>query len=82
MSTYEFLKLKEADGIALVTLNRPPLNVLHIPMMAELNAVLETVLADANLAAFVLRPHAPPKPFTLPPQLRASLGGVADQAES
>jgi cyclohexa-1,5-dienecarbonyl-CoA hydratase len=55
MSTYEFLRLKEADGIALVTLNRPPLNVLHIPMMAELNTVLERVLGDTDAAAVVLR---------------------------
>jgi cyclohexa-1,5-dienecarbonyl-CoA hydratase len=31
------------------------LNVLNIPMMAELNTALETLLADANLAAIVLR---------------------------
>ena len=55
MSDYEFLSVDVTDGIATITLNRPPLNVLHIPMMAELNAVLETMLADANLAAIVLR---------------------------
>ena len=55
MSNYEFLELDVADGIATITLNRPPVNVMHIPMMAELNAVLETMLADADLAAIVLR---------------------------
>ena len=55
MSDYEFLSVDVTDGIATITLNRPPLNVLHIPMMAELNAVLETALADTNLAAIVLR---------------------------
>ena len=55
MSEYEFLELNVADGIATVTLNRPPLNVLHIPMMAEFNALLETLLDDGNLAAVVLR---------------------------
>ena len=55
MSSYEFLQADVAEGIATVTLNRPPVNVMHIPMMAELNTLLETTLADANLAAVVLR---------------------------
>ena len=55
MSDYEFLSVEVTDGIATITLNRPPVNVLHIPMMVELNAVLETALADTNLAAIVLR---------------------------
>ena len=55
MSDYEFLELNVADGIATITLNHPPLNVLHIPMMAELNGVLEATLADTNLAAIVIR---------------------------
>ena len=54
MSDYEFLSVEVAEGIATITLNRPPLNVLHIPMMAELNGALDVVLAD-NLAALVLR---------------------------
>ncbi|MCK4341390.1 MAG: enoyl-CoA hydratase/isomerase family protein [Phycisphaerae bacterium] len=55
MSDYEFVTVDVTDGIATITLNRPPLNVLHIPMMAEINAALEAVLADANLAAIALR---------------------------
>jgi len=55
MSTYEFLELQRADGLATVTMNRSPLNVLHIPMMAEFNAVLQPLVDDANLAALVLR---------------------------
>lgn len=54
MNDYEFLSVDVSDGIATVTLNRPPVNVMHIPMMAELNAALET-LAGANLAAIVLK---------------------------
>jgi cyclohexa-1,5-dienecarbonyl-CoA hydratase len=52
--THEFLKVDAADGIATITLNRPPVNVLNIPMMAELNGALEAVLVE-NLAALVLR---------------------------
>jgi cyclohexa-1,5-dienecarbonyl-CoA hydratase len=51
----EFLELTVADGIASITLNRPPLNVLHNPMMGELNSLLEKVLAEADLAALVFR---------------------------
>jgi cyclohexa-1,5-dienecarbonyl-CoA hydratase len=55
MSDYEFLNFAVKDGVATITLNRPPLNVLHIPMMAELNRALEPVLGDADVAAIVLR---------------------------
>jgi cyclohexa-1,5-dienecarbonyl-CoA hydratase len=55
MSDYEFLAVDVAEGVATVTLNRPPLNVLNIPMMVELNAALEAAFADGDLAAVVLR---------------------------
>jgi len=58
MDSYEFLEVKVADGIATITLNRPPLNVLHIPMMAELNSVLETVIGNADVAAIVFTAEA------------------------
>jgi len=55
MSEYEFLAVNISDGIAAITLNRPPLNVLHIPMMAEFNALLGSVLGDGDLAAVLIR---------------------------
>lgn len=55
MSNEEHIRFEVGDGIATITMNRPPLNVMHNPMMAELNQALETVLSDANLAAVVLR---------------------------
>jgi|CXWL01.1.fsa_nt_gi cyclohexa-1,5-dienecarbonyl-CoA hydratase len=55
MSQYEYFNVEVQDGVATVTMNRPPLNVLHNPMMDEFNRVLETTLADKNLAALVLR---------------------------
>jgi cyclohexa-1,5-dienecarbonyl-CoA hydratase len=55
MSKYEFLEFETVEGISTITLNRPPLNVLHIPMMGELNEALETVAADSGLAALVIR---------------------------
>jgi cyclohexa-1,5-dienecarbonyl-CoA hydratase len=54
MGAYEFIELTGADGIATITLNRPPLNVMHILMMAELNTALEGLRAG-NIAALVFR---------------------------
>jgi cyclohexa-1,5-dienecarbonyl-CoA hydratase len=55
MAEHEFFKAKTADGIATVTMNHPPLNVMHVPMMAEFNSLLELLIADAGLAAIVIR---------------------------
>lgn len=55
MGDYQFLELNVAEGIGTITLNHPPLNVLHIPMLAELNTLLEVVLGDGSLAALVFR---------------------------
>jgi cyclohexa-1,5-dienecarbonyl-CoA hydratase len=55
MSDYEFLSVETEDGIATVTLNRPPLNVLNIPMMVEINASLETLLSETDLVTILLR---------------------------
>ncbi len=55
MSRYEYFNVEVQDGVAAVTMNRPPLNVLHNPMMGEFNRLLETTLSDKNLAALVLR---------------------------
>ncbi|MEE9295636.1 MAG: enoyl-CoA hydratase/isomerase family protein [Phycisphaerae bacterium] len=55
MSEYEYFETSISDGLASVTLNRPPLNVLHIPMMAEFNTLLETLISRADLAAVVIR---------------------------
>ncbi|MEW6249917.1 MAG: enoyl-CoA hydratase/isomerase family protein [Planctomycetota bacterium] len=55
MGAYEFLEVEQSEHLATVTLNRPPLNVLHIPMLRELNDVLESLLGHPALAALVLR---------------------------
>lgn len=61
MSDYEFIRVSVDGGIATVVLQREPLNVLHIPMMAELNAALEGLISDpragsnADLACIVIR---------------------------
>lgn len=44
--SYQFIKVKSEGGMASVTLNRPPLNVLTIPMMEELVSALEWAVKD------------------------------------
>lgn len=55
MGEYEFIQFERGDGTATITLNRPPLNVLNIRMLAELNAALEAGVADRSVAAIVFR---------------------------
>ncbi len=55
MSDDGHIRLGMEDGIATVTLNRPPLNVLDMSLMAEFNALLETVVSDEGVAAIVIR---------------------------
>ncbi len=42
------------DGIGQIQLNRPPLNVLHIPMIAELESALERLAGLDSVRALVL----------------------------
>mgnify|MGYP001208115022 FL=1 len=43
MSDYKFIKSYEKDGCAWISINRPPLNVLDIPTMAEMNEAIREV---------------------------------------
>ncbi|MEE9208090.1 MAG: enoyl-CoA hydratase-related protein [Gemmatimonadota bacterium] len=49
-----FLRLDVADGVARVTLDRPPLNVLDIPMLQELDVVLAALGENDDLKLLVL----------------------------
>lgn len=55
MGHFDYIEMDTGDGIATITLNRPPLNVLHGPMMAELNAALESVVSSDDYSAVVFR---------------------------
>ncbi len=52
--SYELVKLEWSEGVARLVLNRPPLNVLNIPMMRELQAALEEVAADDQAKVVVI----------------------------
>ena len=50
--SYRFLRLERSDnGIARLVLNRPPLNVLHIPMLEEMADAFDVIGADSTLKA-------------------------------
>jgi cyclohexa-1,5-dienecarbonyl-CoA hydratase len=55
MSDYEHIATSIEGGVATITLARPPVNVLNIPMMAELNEAMESCAARTDLAAIALR---------------------------
>jgi len=50
---YKNIKYQFADGVARITLNHPPLNVLNISMMKEINGVLEGLVNETNLKLLV-----------------------------
>lgn len=52
---FAFLDLDTTDGVAVITLNRPPLNVLTIEMIRELESALDLITSDSHLKAVVLR---------------------------
>jgi cyclohexa-1,5-dienecarbonyl-CoA hydratase len=53
--TAEFLRVERPDpGVARVVLDRPPVNVLHIPMMRELDEALAELSAEPELKLLVL----------------------------
>ena len=54
-SPFEFLHVETAEAVTTITLNRPPLNILTIAMLGELEAALEMASADQQLKAVVLR---------------------------
>jgi len=50
--TYEYIECAIANGVAKITLNKEPLNVLDIPMMTEINGALDEALVQ-NVAIII-----------------------------
>ena len=55
MNAYEHIKVTEADRAAYLNLARPPLNVLNIAMISEINQYLESLLERTDLCVLVIR---------------------------
>lgn len=52
---FKYIQTGLKDGVAVVTLNRPPLNVLNIEMMEEINTHLEGLINEKSLKLLVIR---------------------------
>lgn len=53
MADFKNIKFEVQDGVARITLNRPPLNVLNIAMMREINEVLNDCAQRRDLVAIL-----------------------------
>lgn len=54
MSNFEQILFEKKEGVATLTLNRPPLNILNIAMMREMNEALEKLEDDADTKLLVI----------------------------
>jgi cyclohexa-1,5-dienecarbonyl-CoA hydratase len=52
---YQHIQTELKDGVATLTLNRAPLNVLNIEMMKEINAYFEGLLREKSLRLLVVQ---------------------------
>ena len=55
VTVFGSVRLETASGVATITLDRPPLNVLTVEMIGELEAALDVGSQDTHLKALVLR---------------------------
>ena len=53
-ASYKYLRLDSAQGIARITLNRPPANVLSIDVMLDINTALESLEYQRDVKLVVL----------------------------
>ena len=51
---FQFITYGVADGLATLTINRPPFNVLDIPTMEEVNAALDLCLAATDVKLLMI----------------------------
>jgi cyclohexa-1,5-dienecarbonyl-CoA hydratase len=54
MASYQFITFEKSDGLATLTINRPPFNVLDIPTMEEMNAALDELRAASDIRMLVI----------------------------
>jgi len=60
----DLIDFRKNEGVARLTLNRPPLNVLNIAMMREINAALEGLDGDPAVKVLVLEAVEGSKAFS------------------
>ncbi len=52
---YQYIKTDVSGGLGSITLSRPPLNVLNIAMMEEINSVLDSWARETELRVIVIK---------------------------
>jgi len=62
--SFQYIRFDVSDGVARITLNKPPLNVLNIAMMREINAALEEVGDDPGVKVLVFEAAEGSKAFS------------------
>ena len=72
---YQHIQTELKDGVATLTLNRAPLNVLNIEMMKEINAYFEGLLKEKSLRLLVVQ--AVGKLFSAGAAVEDHVGGLA-----
>jgi cyclohexa-1,5-dienecarbonyl-CoA hydratase len=53
--SFKHIQTEQKDGVATLTLNRPPVNVLNIEMMEEINTFLDGLKKEASLKLLVIQ---------------------------
>lgn len=71
----QFIRVSSQGGLGVITLNRPPLNVLNIAMMEEINTALDAWKEDRNLKAVLLRAEG--KAFSAGVEVAEHMGDLA-----
>jgi len=62
--TFQHITFEKQDGVAQLTLNEPPFNVLNIAMMREINTALEGLDGDSTVKVLVLQAAEGSKAFS------------------
>jgi cyclohexa-1,5-dienecarbonyl-CoA hydratase len=55
MMSFQYIRTEMADGVGTITLNRPPVNILNIEMMEEINRALRDLKGEKGLRVLVFR---------------------------
>ncbi len=61
---FQYIRFRIEDRVARITLARPPVNILHIAMMREINKALNTCALTRELAAIVFDADAECRAFS------------------
>ncbi len=73
--SYKYIQTELKEGVAYLTLNRPPLNILNIEMMGEINSYFESLKKEPSLKLLVIQAEG--KAFSAGVDVGEHLGDLA-----